>query len=189
MPLGSSLILKLVSTGRLENDVGHLCDQVYKLLRYMQKPVFSGNLVSLSKTVKSTLILIRSAAMFLEDYLSHKSNGEPHTHFLTNATYSHAKDLAKPASRKPILDEFDGQLMLMENSLDIGKDVSVSERRLPYTRKLTLSPTASHFTSFPYPFGGGSRFETTNQGRDGGTSGTDRTHWSLKHFLYLLLLR
>ena len=163
MPLGSFLILKLMSTGDLENDVGHLCHRVYKLLGYMQEHMFSGNLFSLTKTVESTLILITSAAMFLEDYFSDKLNGEPRTHFLTNAAHSHAKDLANPASRKSILDDFGRQLMLMESSLKIGKDVSVSEKMLPYNMK-----------------------PTPNQERDDGTGGADRTHQSyLKAFFVL----
>ena len=75
---------KLASTGNLDEDVGHLCEQVYKLLGYMQEPMFSGNLVSLTQTVKSTLNLVTCAAMFLEDYFKPKLNGEPRTHCLTN---------------------------------------------------------------------------------------------------------
>ena len=74
---------KLASTGNLEEDVGRLCEQVYKLLGYMQEPMFSGNLVSLTQTVKSTLNLVTCAAMFLEDYFKPKLNGELRTHFLT----------------------------------------------------------------------------------------------------------
>ena len=46
---------KLASTGHLDEDVGHLCEQVYKLLGYMQEPMLSGNLVSLTQTVKVDL--------------------------------------------------------------------------------------------------------------------------------------
>lgn len=70
---------KLASTGNLDEDVGNLCEQVYKLLGYMQEPVFCGKLVSLTQTVKSTLNLVTCAATFLEDYFKAKSNGEPHT--------------------------------------------------------------------------------------------------------------
>ena len=83
---GNGLILntgKLASTGNLDEDVGHLCEQVYKLLGYMQEPMFSGNLVSLTQTVKSTLNLVTCAAMFLEDYFKPKSNGELRTHSLS----------------------------------------------------------------------------------------------------------
>ena len=76
---------KLASTGNLDEDVGHLCEQVYKLLGYMQEPMFSGNLVSLTQTVKSTLNLVTCAAMFLEDYFKPKLNSEPRTHCLTYA--------------------------------------------------------------------------------------------------------
>jgi hypothetical protein len=76
---------KLASTRNLDEDVGHLCEQVYKLLGYMQEPMFSGNLVSLTQTVKSTLNLVTCAAMFLEDYFKPKLNGGPYTHRLTNA--------------------------------------------------------------------------------------------------------
>jgi hypothetical protein len=76
---------KLASTGNLDEDVGHLCEQVYKLLGYMQGPMFSGNLVSLTQTVKSTLNLVMCAAMFLEDYFKPKLNSEPRTHCLFNA--------------------------------------------------------------------------------------------------------
>ena len=79
---------KLASTGNLEDDVGHLCEQVNKLLGYMQEPIFSENLVSLTQTVKSTLNLVTCAAMFLEDYFKPKLNGEPYTHCLTNADSS-----------------------------------------------------------------------------------------------------
>ena len=76
---------KLALTRNLDEDVGHLCEQVYKLLGYMQERMFSGLLVSLTQTVKSTLNLVTCAAMFLEDYFKPKSNGEPRTHCLTNA--------------------------------------------------------------------------------------------------------
>jgi hypothetical protein len=95
--------------------------------------------------------------------------------FLLTRIHPHAEDLANPAFRNPILDEFGRQLMIMKSSLDIGKDVS--ERRLPYTRKPTPSPSVSLFTGFSSRSGGGSRFETTNQGRDVGTGGADRTPW------------
>jgi hypothetical protein len=75
---------KLVSTENLDEDVGHLCEQVYKLLGYMQEPLFSGNLVSLTQTVKSTLNLVTCAAIFLEDYFNPKLDGEPRTPCLTN---------------------------------------------------------------------------------------------------------
>ena len=81
MPLGSSLSpSKLAPTSNLDEDVGHLCEQVYKLLGYMQEPMFSGNLVSLTQTVKSVLNLVTCAAMFLEDYFKPKSNGESRNH-------------------------------------------------------------------------------------------------------------
>jgi hypothetical protein len=76
---------KLASTGNLDGDVDHLCEQVFKLFGYMQEPMFSGNLVSLTQTMKSTLNLVTCAAMFLEDYFNPKLNGEPLTHCLTNA--------------------------------------------------------------------------------------------------------
>jgi hypothetical protein len=94
---------------------------------------------------------------------------------LLTRIHPHVEDLANPAFRKPILDEFGRQLMVMKSSLDIGKDVS--ERRLPYTRKPTPSTTVSLFTGFSPRFGGGSRFDITNQGRDVGTDGADRTPW------------
>ena len=75
--------MKLASAGNLDEDVGHLCEQVYKLLEYMQEPMLSGNLVFLTKTVKSTLNLVTSAATFFEDYLKRKY-GKPCTHRLTN---------------------------------------------------------------------------------------------------------
>jgi len=104
---------------------------------------------------------------------------------LLTRIHPHAEDLANPAFRKPILDEFGRQLMIMKSSLDIGKDVN--ERRLPYTRKPTPTATVSLFTGFSSR---GARFETTNRGRDVGTDGADRTPWPyLKQFLYLLLLR
>ena len=95
---------------------------------------------------------------------------------LLTRIHPHAEDLANPAFRKPILDEFRKQLMVMKSSLDIGKDVI--ERRLPYTRKPTPSPTVSLFTGFSSRVGGGSRFETANKGRYVGTEGTNRTPWS-----------
>src|SRR6267154_1659518 len=87
--------------------------------------------------------------------------------------HPHAEDLANPAFRKPILDEFGRQLMIMNSSLDIGKDVT--QRRLPYTRKPTPTPTVSLFSGFSSRSGGGSRFEITNQGRYVGTDGADCT--------------
>ena len=66
--------------------------------------------------------------------------------------------------------------MIMKSSLDIGKDVNVSERRLPYTRKPTPSPTMSLLTGFSSRIGG-ARVGTTNQGRDVGIDGADRTLW------------
>jgi len=96
--------------------------------------------------------------------------------FLLTRIHPHAEDLANPAFRKPILDEFSRQLMIMKSSLDIGKDFS--ERRLPYSRKPSPSQTVSLFTGFSSRFGEGSRLETTNQGRDVGTDGADRTPWT-----------
>jgi len=69
----------------LDEDVSHLSKQVYELLRYMQEPKFSGNLVSLAQTVNSALNLVTSAAMFLEDYFKPKSDGERRTYCLTNS--------------------------------------------------------------------------------------------------------
>jgi hypothetical protein len=76
---------KLASTNNLDEDVSHLCEQVYRLLGYMQEPMISGNLASLTQTVKSTLNLVTCAAMFLEDYFKPKLNSESCTHCLTNA--------------------------------------------------------------------------------------------------------
>ena len=74
--------------------------------------------------------------------------------------------------------------MIMKSSLDIGKDVNVSERRLPYTRKPIPSPTMSLLTGFSSRFGEGARVGTTNQGRDG-FDVADRTRWPyLKAFFY-----
>lgn len=171
--MASSLTLeKPTSTGNLDEDVGHLCEQVYKLLGYMQEPMFSGNLVSLTQTVKSTLNLVTCAGMFLEDYFKPKLNGEPRTHCLTNADSLPCRRSRQPYLQKTNLDEFGRQLLIMKSSLDIGKDVN--ERRLPYTRRATPTPTVSLFTGFSR-FGGGSRFETTTQGRKVGTDGADRT--------------
>lgn len=69
-----------LATGNLDEDVGHLCEQVHKLLGYMQEPMFSENLVSLTKTVKSTLNLVTCAAMFLEDHVKPELNSERRTH-------------------------------------------------------------------------------------------------------------
>jgi hypothetical protein len=69
----------------------------------------------------------------------------------------------------------------MKSSLDIGKDVS--ERRLPYTRKPTPSPSVSLFSGFSPRFGSGTRSETTNRGRD---VGADRTPWPYLKTIYVL---
>lgn len=90
---------------------------------------------------------------------------------LLTRIYLHAKDLANPAFRRPILEEFGRQLLIMKSSLDIGKDVS--ERRLPYTRK--PSPSVSLFTGFSPRFGEFARSETTNRGRNVRKDGADRT--------------
>ncbi len=68
----------------MDEDVNHLCEQVYELLGFMQEPKFSENLVSLTLTVKSILNLVTSAAMFLEDYFKPKLNGAPPTNCLTD---------------------------------------------------------------------------------------------------------
>ena len=75
---------KLASTRNLDEDVGHLCEQVYKLLKFMQEPRFSGNLVSHTQTLESTLNLVACAGRFLEDYFRPELTGEPHTRCLTN---------------------------------------------------------------------------------------------------------
>jgi hypothetical protein len=72
---------KLASTGNLDEDVSHLGEQVSKLLGYMQEPMFSENLVSLTQTVKSVLNLVTCAAMFFEDCFKSKLNGEPRTYY------------------------------------------------------------------------------------------------------------
>ena len=110
----------------------------------------------------------------------------PVPNVLLSQIHPYVEDLANPAFRKPILDEFSRQLTIMKSNLDIGKDVS--ERRLPYTRKPTPAPNVSLFAGFSSQFGGGARFDT-NRGRDGGTDGADCTPWPcLEQFLYLLHL-
>jgi hypothetical protein len=92
---------------------------------------------------------------------------------LRTQIYPHAEELADPAFRKTILDDFGKQLTIVKSSLDIGKDVS--KMRPPYTRKPIPSPTVSVLTRFPPQLSGGARNGFRNQWLGGGTDATNRT--------------
>ena len=161
-------------------DFSHLGEEVYKLLGYvMKEPMFSENLLSLTLTVKSVLNLVKCAAMFLEDCSKPKLNGEPRTYFFIgrDSPPLHAEDLADPAARKPTLDEFGKELIIMKSSLRLSIGNDLIERRLPYTRKPIRSPTVSVYTTLSPQFSGDSRYEFRNQGREIGTGEANRTPW------------
>jgi hypothetical protein len=73
---------KLASSRDLDQDIIRLGEQVRRLLDYMQEPRFSEHLVSLTRTVKFVLNLVRNAAMFLEDYSKCNFEGELRTYRL-----------------------------------------------------------------------------------------------------------
>jgi hypothetical protein len=70
-------------TSNLGEGVEHLGGKIYKLLDYVQRPIFSEHLASLTQTVKSLLNLVRNAAMFFEDCSGPKPNSELLTYCLS----------------------------------------------------------------------------------------------------------
>jgi hypothetical protein len=67
---------KLASISNFDEDVKHLCEEIYKFLDYMQGPMFTEYLSSLTQTVKSVLNLVGNAAMFLEDCFNNEPNSQ-----------------------------------------------------------------------------------------------------------------
>ena len=92
---------KLALTRNLDDDVGHLCKQVYKLLKFMQELWFSGNLLSQTQTLWSTLNLVACAAKFLEDYFRQELTGEPCTRCLTNVDSPPRRRSCRSRFQKP----------------------------------------------------------------------------------------
>lgn len=88
----------------------------------------------------------------------------------------YVEDLADPASRKQILDDFSKQFTIMKSSLSIGKEVG--KRSLPYDRKLIPNPAVSILTAPPPRVSGGARNEPRNQGQASGMGETDCKLWS-----------
>ena len=78
-----SNIGQLSWTSNLDEGVEHLGKKIHRLLDYVQRPMFSEHLASLTQTVKSLLNLVRNAAMFLEDCFGPKLNSELLTYCLS----------------------------------------------------------------------------------------------------------
>ncbi|KAI9459860.1 hypothetical protein BJY52DRAFT_1364640 [Lactarius psammicola] len=100
-------------TDRVEDDVQHLGEQIYKLLSDMCLQKHSERLVSQPQTVASLLKLFGNAAVFAADCSDGKFSGFD--------------------SRRTILQDFNQQLMKSRRNFFAGKDVS--ERSEPYFRK------------------------------------------------------
>ena len=82
-----SNIGQLSWTSNLDEGVEHLGKKIHRLLDYVQRPMFSEHLASLTQTVKSLLNLVRNAAMFLEDCFGPKLNSELLTYCLLDSFY------------------------------------------------------------------------------------------------------